>query len=155
MLSLLSEIKFWTCKEDVINVRDSDFGAFKFEIQKLKFSDHFLIILICRYQERKESDKNQYTVSKKDYAEKRGLVWNPKNKQPSKLKNSLRIFEEELKSKKVVYCEWTDQKTIQLMLSNGLLIYLEINVFTGDIKRINFDKYFIGKVISESICDGM
>ncbi|CAO1398737.1 unnamed protein product [Diamesa hyperborea] len=134
MLSLLSEIKFWTCKDDLINVRDSDFGAFK-------------------YHERKESDKNQYTVSKKDYAEKRGLVWNPKNKQPSKLKNSLRIFEEELKSKKVVYCEWTDQKTIQLMLSNGLLVYLEINVFTGDIKRINFDKYFIGKVISESICD--
>jgi len=41
-----------------------------------------------------------------------------------------------------------------LMLSHGLLIYVEINVFTGDIQRINFDKYFIGKIISENICDG-
>lgn len=41
-----------------------------------------------------------------------------------------------------------------MMLSNGLLIYVEINIFTGDIKYINFDKYFVGKTISENICDG-
>lgn len=40
------------------------------------------------------------------------------------------------------------------MLCNGLLIYVEINVFTGDVRRINFDKYFLGKIISENICDG-
>ena len=34
MLSLLSEIKFWTCKDDLINVRDSDFGAFKYNLKK-------------------------------------------------------------------------------------------------------------------------
>lgn len=86
--------------------------------------------------------------------EKRGLVWTTNNKSPGKLKASLKQFEDELKTKKVVFCEWSDQKTFQLMLSNGLLIYVEINVFTGDVRRINFDKYFVGKTISENICDG-
>lgn len=97
---------------------------------------------------------DKYTLAKRDYAEKRGVVWSPKNKHHGKLKTSLKHFEDELKSKKVVFCEWSDQKTFQLMLSNGLLIYVEINVFTGDINRINFDKYFVGKIISENICDG-
>ena len=47
-----------------------------------------------------------------------------------------------------------NEKLFQLMLSNGLLIYIEINIFTGDIKKINFDRYFIGKTVSENICDG-
>lgn len=29
MLTLLSEIKFWTSREDELNVKDTDFGAFK------------------------------------------------------------------------------------------------------------------------------
>jgi hypothetical protein len=39
------------------------------------------------------------------------------------------------------------------MLSNGLLIYVEINNVC-DIRRVNFDKYFVGKIIAETICDG-
>lgn len=77
-----------------------------------------------------------------------------KDKTTAKLKAALKQFEDELKTKRVAYCEWADHKTFQMMLSNGLLIYVEINVFTGDICRINFDKYFVGKVISENICDG-
>jgi WD repeat-containing and planar cell polarity effector protein len=92
--------------------------------------------------------------AKREYAEKRGLVLSPTNKPPEKLKSALKQFEEEIKSRKVVYCEWSDQRTFQLMLSNGLLIYVEINVFTGDVRRISFDKYFLGKIISENICDG-
>lgn len=82
------------------------------------------------------------------------MIWSPKNKYPGKLKTTLKHFEDELKSKKVVFCEWSDHKTFQLMLSNGLLIYVEINVFTGDVSRINFDRYFVGKITSENICDG-
>jgi WD repeat-containing and planar cell polarity effector protein len=100
------------------------------------------------------SSSDRYNQAKREYAEKRGLVWTPNNKHPGKLKTSLKSFEDELKSKKVVYCEWVDQKTFQLMLSNGLLIYVEINVFTGDVRRVNFDKYFVGKIISEYISDG-
>lgn len=82
------------------------------------------------------------------------MIWTPKNKHPGKLKTVLKQFEDELKSKKVVFCEWSDHKSFQLMLSNGLLIYVEVNAFTGDVSRINFDKYFVGKIISENICDG-
>ena len=99
------------------------------------------------------SIKSNYYHGKKDYAEKRGLTWSPNNRHQNKLKNSIRHFEECLKHEKVVYCDWRDHKTLELMLTSGLLIYLEINVFTGDLNRILFDKYFIGKIISE-ICDG-
>ena len=54
----------------------------------------------------------------------------------------------------MIFCEWRDHKTLELMLSTGLLVYIEINVFTGDLQRILFDKYFIGKIISETISDG-
>lgn len=100
------------------------------------------------------STADKYYHAKRDYAEKRGVVLSNKNKNTNKLKSSLKQFEEELKTKKVVFCEWSDQKTFHLMLSNGLLIYVEIDAFTGDVSRINFDKYFVGKIISENICDG-
>lgn len=40
------------------------------------------------------------------------------------------------------------------MLSSGLLIHVCVNIQTGDISRIAFDKYFIGKLISDTIVDG-
>jgi WD40 repeat protein len=37
------------------------------------------------------------------------------------------------------------------MLVDGLLITIEIN--SGEIQRINFDKYFLGKLVSDHVCD--
>lgn len=39
------------------------------------------------------------------------------------------------------------------MVCNGLLVHICVNPSTGDILRIAFDKYFIGKLVSESITD--
>lgn len=39
------------------------------------------------------------------------------------------------------------------MLANGLLVYISINPFTGDLCRIYFDKYLVGKLVSEHITD--
>lgn len=97
------------------------------------------------------SDK--LAVSKKDYAEKRGSPCaNLKNL--NKTRNSLRSLEDELKNKRIVYCEWSDYKTLNLMLSNGLLIFLEFDIASGDIERVSFDRYFVQKIVSENICDG-
>jgi len=39
------------------------------------------------------------------------------------------------------------------MLSNGLLVQIQVCVFSGDIQEINFDKYLVGK-LAEHISDG-
>lgn len=91
--------------------------------------------------------------SKKDYAEKRGSQC-ATVKSLAKSKNSLKILEDELKNKKIVYCEWSDNKTLNLMLSSGLLIFLEFEISSGDIERVTFDRYFIQKIVNENICDG-
>lgn len=39
------------------------------------------------------------------------------------------------------------------MLSNGLLVQIQVCLFNGDVQEINFDKYLVGK-LSEHISDG-
>jgi len=39
------------------------------------------------------------------------------------------------------------------MLSNGLLMQIQVCLFSGDIQEINFDKYLVGK-LSEHVSDG-
>lgn len=39
------------------------------------------------------------------------------------------------------------------MLSNGLLVQIQVCLFSGDVQEINFDKYLVGK-LSEHISDG-
>jgi hypothetical protein len=43
---------------------------------------------------------------------------------------------------------------LQIMLSSGMLINICINIFTGDILKIVFDKYLMGKLLSEYVSDG-
>lgn len=69
------------------------------------------------------------------------------------MKASLKHLDEELKCKKVVYCAWNSETSFNLLLASGLLVWIKIDLISGDIKEINFDKYFIGKLISENICD--
>lgn len=40
------------------------------------------------------------------------------------------------------------------MLSSGLFIYAEIDIGTGDVDKIIFDKYLVGK-LSDRLSDGM
>lgn len=39
------------------------------------------------------------------------------------------------------------------MLSNGLLVQIQVCLFNGDVQEINFDKYLVGK-LAEHISDG-
>lgn len=39
------------------------------------------------------------------------------------------------------------------MLSNGLLVQIQVCLLSGDVQEINFDKYLVGK-LSEHISDG-
>ncbi|KAL7034656.1 hypothetical protein ACKWTF_008043 [Chironomus riparius] len=139
MLTLLSELKFMTSREDELSIKNTDFGVFKSSEKNSSANS--------------TGDSKTCYYAKKDYGERRGFNNSLNNKGNAKLKSNLKHVEEEIKTKKVVFCGWMNEKLFQLMLSNGLLIYIEINIFTGDIKKINFDRYFIGKTVSENICD--
>uniref|UniRef100_A0A182K5W9 Uncharacterized protein n=1 Tax=Anopheles christyi TaxID=43041 RepID=A0A182K5W9_9DIPT len=134
MLTLLTELRFWSTREDII-IQDTDLGTTKY----------------CE----KKADPNRTLLNegKRSYCESRGLKWSLDNKKPNKLRHSLRLLEDELRQKRLVYCKWKNNVLLQLMLSNGLLVHLSINPFTGDINRIYFDKYLIGKLTSEHITD--
>lgn len=109
-----------------------------------------------RYQDKKETSTSDiFAEGKRDYAEKRDLKSVLQNKRPGKLRDSLKRLDEYLKQHKIIYCRWKDSKTIQIILSNGLLITISIDCFTGDITRLIFDKYFIGKLTGETITDAL
>ncbi|KDR08346.1 WD repeat-containing and planar cell polarity effector protein fritz [Zootermopsis nevadensis] len=133
MLTLLSQARFWTLKDEII-IKTTDFSSF-------------------RYHEKKDVTDSPYNESKRSYAEKRGMTWLLQNKRPTKLKDCVRDLEELLAHHKVVLLKWRDNCTLQIMLSSGMLINICINIFTGDILKIVFDKYLIGKLLSEYISD--
>lgn len=133
MLTLLTELRFWSARDDII-IKDTDFGAF-------------------RYQDKKDSAHSTplYTDGKRDYAEKRHEKYCLDNKRPEKLRQSIKKLEDYMKNQRIVYCQWRDHNVIQLLLSNGLFIHICINTTTGDIVKITFDKYFVGKLISDIV----
>ncbi|XP_011860552.1 PREDICTED: uncharacterized protein LOC105557801 [Vollenhovia emeryi] len=80
------------------------------------------------------------------------MTYVPENKKGNKLKHSIKYLEEQLRDNSVTYCQWYDDSVAQLMLSNGLLLQIQVCPFTGDVQEIHFDKYLIGK-LSEHISD--
>lgn len=62
-------------------------------------------------------------------------------------------MEEVLREHSIVHCQWKDNAVLRLMLNNGLLIHVCLNVLTGAVLRIAFDKFFLGKIVSDSITD--
>lgn len=94
-----------------------------------------------------------YVDGKQDYANLRDQQYILHGRKSKQIRSSIKKLEEQLKSNRIVYCAWSDNVVLQILLSNGLLVHICINVFTGDILRMAFDRFFIGKLISESITD--
>lgn len=107
--------------------------------------------MIYSYHDKKI--ENVYEEGKKSYAQKRGMVYTPQNKKGNKMKDSIKYLEEQLNEHSTVYCQWFDYCTLQIMLSSGLLIYIQVDLRSGDIQKIVFDKYLVGK-LSDRLSDG-
>lgn len=75
------------------------------------------------------------------------------NKRPHKLKDAIRRLEENIAEHPVVYSQWRDNSILRLMLSNGLLVHICLNVLSGAVARISYDKYFVGKITTDAITD--
>lgn len=72
-------------------------------------------------------------------------------KRTQRLRRNLKKLEVKLKHHKLVYCEWIQSNIVQLMLSNGLLAYIVLHPNTSNLALVAFDKYFIGKLVSEAV----
>ncbi|XP_011310420.1 WD repeat-containing and planar cell polarity effector protein fritz isoform X2 [Fopius arisanus] len=124
MFALLGDINLWSC-DDNINILDTDFGAF-------------------RYNDRRTD--GLYDEGKRSFCNDRGIIHTPVNKKGKKLKDGLKCLEEQLRDHSIIFSEWHDQNSLQLMLNTGLLMYIQVKSQTADIEKIAMDKYLIGKV---------
>lgn len=98
MLTFICEFHYWTLKND-LTVSNTDFSHFRY-VQTIQcFLDplgpfhHFINILICRYNEKKEAETTTDKIIKRNYVEARGCNWVISNKRPVKLRESLKHFE--------------------------------------------------------------
>ncbi|KYN02744.1 WD repeat-containing protein C2orf86 like protein [Cyphomyrmex costatus] len=130
MFALMGEVNFWTF-DDNVNIEVTDFGAFKYHDKRID---------------------GTYEEGKRSYCQERGMTYVPENKKGNKLKHSIKYLEGQLKDNSVIYSQWYDDSVVQLMLSNGLLVQIQVCLFSGDVQEINFDKYLVGK-LSEHISD--
>ncbi|KAK9507121.1 hypothetical protein O3M35_008929 [Rhynocoris fuscipes] len=133
MFTLLHEIHFWTLK-DSVSISDTDFGGFV-------------------YTEKKNPSRCLLLEGKKSYVEKKGNLYIPSNKRPKKLKDSLKELEELLDTSRILSFKWKNVSCIHIILSSGLQIAIKINLFNGDVDEIIFDKFIIGKLFSQYVCD--
>lgn len=108
--------------------------------------------LYFRYIEKNATtSSNTYSEGKQEYANFRNHDYLLHGRKSKQLKDSIKKLEDALKNFRVVHCAWTDVAIITMLLSNGLLLHIYINIFSGGINRIAFDKFFIGKLISETV----
>ncbi|KAK3863851.1 hypothetical protein Pcinc_030418 [Petrolisthes cinctipes] len=134
MVTLLGDVHFWTLRDDVI-VKDADVGAF-------------------RYQDKNTVSRERvYYEDKRRYLEARGVMVAPKNTRPVKLRDSLKELEELLGRERVVSEGWRCGGVYQLVFATGVLALLTINTATGDIVRVVFDRFLVGKLLSEHLAD--
>nr|XP_022909980.1 WD repeat-containing and planar cell polarity effector protein fritz [Onthophagus taurus] len=132
MLSLVSEIHFWSSRDD-INVKNTDYGAFSYHLTK--------------------DVGNVYDSTKKSYCEKRGVAWNLTNKRPHKLKDKLKELDDHLNQSKILFVSCKDAH-VYLLLAKGILVSILYNVQTCDLISISFDKFLSTKIQNEPVCDG-
>ncbi|XP_032668445.1 WD repeat-containing and planar cell polarity effector protein fritz [Odontomachus brunneus] len=130
MFALMGELNLWTF-DDNVNIKDTDFGGFKYHDKRIS---------------------GTYQEGKRSYCEKRDMIYVPVNKKGNRLKDYMKYLEDQLKDNSIIYCQWYSDRIAQIMFNNGLLVHIQIYPFSGDIEKINFDKYLVGK-LSEHASD--
>ncbi|SPP82300.1 WD repeat-containing and planar cell polarity effector protein fritz [Drosophila guanche] len=134
---LLSETHFWTTLRDEVRIKSNDLGAF-------------------RYMRQKEQDPDLTALAKRDYTERRNglaVLKNSSRKSAGRLKDNLKKLEDLLRQHKVIHSEWQDAAQVLLLFANGIIAHICVDIYTGDILRMVFEKYLVGKLAAEIITD--
>nr|XP_054758060.1 WD repeat-containing and planar cell polarity effector protein fritz homolog [Lytechinus pictus] len=128
MAGCLVELYIWTMK-GAMGIKDGNIGCHS-------------------YYDKGDMANTGYMDQKQQYFESRDQVWTPKNRRPDKLRDLLKEAEELLASHEIVATLWRSQKNVQLLLSNCVLLSIQIASHSGDIDRLVIDKSLQGKVPS-------
>ena len=129
MASLQCDIHALTSREDKVQVRDTDFSAFKYQQDKTS----------------SRAENRPYAHDKLTFSTGRGQVVRLDNKRPARLRSSLRELEEAMAECSVVSCRWRSPRLLQLVLTSGLVASLWVNRL-GDLERVVLDKWLVGKL---------
>ncbi|EDW03874.1 GH11480 [Drosophila grimshawi] len=134
---LLSELHFWTTVRDEVRIKSSDLGAFRYKRQ------------------RELAHELTLDLAKRDYTERRNGLAVLKNsrKAAGRLKDNLKKLEDVLRTHKLVHTEWQDAAQVLLLFDNGIIAHICVDIYTGDILRMVFEKYLVGKLAAEVITD--
>ncbi|XP_004531277.1 WD repeat-containing and planar cell polarity effector protein fritz [Ceratitis capitata] len=138
MLTLLGECHLWSVRDEV-RIKSTDLGAFRY----------------TRNREVQQQNAELMAIAKRDYTERRNGVTVLKNsrKAPGRLKDNIKRLEEMLRNFKIVHTEWRDAAQVLLLFTNGVIAHISVDPATGDILRMVYEKYFVGKLASEVITD--
>ncbi|XP_037886123.1 WD repeat-containing and planar cell polarity effector protein fritz isoform X1 [Glossina fuscipes] len=138
MLTLLSECHFWSLRED-IRIKKSDYGAFRY----------------TRNREWQNTQHDLIAESKRDYTERRNGLAVLKNSRKStgRLKDNIKRLEDLMRNHKVAHIHWSDAAQVLLLFSNGIIAHICIDSFTGDILRMVYEKYLVGKLAADIVTD--
>lgn len=108
-----------------------------------------------RYLEKKTPSlvHHSYIDGKEEYALTRDQLYTLDSKRAKDLRDSIKRLEDLLKRNRTVYCTWKDDVMMQIMFSNGVMVNVGLQHSTAAIQRITFDRFFVGKLVSETITD--
>eukprot|EP00057_Strongylocentrotus_purpuratus_P016796 XP_011671270.1 PREDICTED: WD repeat-containing and planar cell polarity effector protein fritz homolog [Strongylocentrotus purpuratus] len=126
MAGCLVELYIWSMK-GAMDIKDANIGCHT-------------------YYDKGDMVNTGYMDQKQQYFESRDQVWTPKNRRPDKLRDLLKEAEELLASHAIVATLWRSQKHVQLLLSNCVLLSIQVASHSGDIDRLVIDKSLQGKV---------
>jgi len=129
MVTIQCDIHAFSTRED-IQVRDTDFSCFKYYDKSLQ----------------KSQVERPYSQDKASFAVGRGQKWFLENKRPERLRTALKEFEELVNENSIVFCKWRSSKFLQIVVQNGVIVNIWLNKL-GDLLRISFDKYLVGKLL--------
>ncbi|XP_059475188.1 WD repeat-containing and planar cell polarity effector protein fritz homolog [Neocloeon triangulifer] len=130
---LLGEAHFWTTRDDSVVIPDTDYGAFRCHDKKGSL----------RYEAKKS-----YTASRVFLRDNSGQ----KSTSPVK-RDSLKELEELIAQQRVVKSWWQSHSVLQILFSSGIFAYIRVHPLKGEIEKITFDRYLLGKLAAECITD--
>ncbi|CAL9687869.1 unnamed protein product [Knipowitschia caucasica] len=136
MAFCLAELHLWSTKSS-LQVNDTDIGTYQY------------------YDKGEPAGplEHHYYNEKLHYSEARGYTWNPKNRRPEKLRDSLKELEELLYTNICVHTRWKSKHCCQLILSNGILVTLSLN--GPQLEQVCVDRTLVGRLPANTVTDAV